>query len=159
MGGFPREFLPEGHVYLEKREKEIPTSSKVVFWQFVVNVGDSYLIPASGWAAPARLEADNLALIPCPGRNNCSRTSLLPSGSTESSDQSGSFSFFFPSVVQRSKCSSLSPVTTVFVCAGASGFQLPPKAEAKSSKKSPSQGILGSSKVRRFWKQNRGIMR
>ena len=54
VGGFPWEFLPEGHVYLEKREKGIPTSSKAVFWPFIVNVSDSYLIPASGWAAPSQ---------------------------------------------------------------------------------------------------------
>ena len=64
----------------------------------------------------------------------------------------GTFSFFFPLVLQRGKCNSTSPVTTIFVCARASGFQLPPKAEAKSSKKSRSQGILGSGIVRRFWK-------
>lgn len=31
VGLFPWEFLPEGYVCLEKREKEIPTSSKAVF--------------------------------------------------------------------------------------------------------------------------------
>lgn len=54
MGGFPRDFLPEVHVYLEKREKEIPTSSKAVFLPFVVNVSDLYLIAVPGWAAPSQ---------------------------------------------------------------------------------------------------------
>lgn len=41
-------------MYLEKREKEISTSSKAVFLPFVVHVSDLYLIPAPGWAAPSQ---------------------------------------------------------------------------------------------------------
>lgn len=153
------EFLPEGHAYLGKREKETPSSSKAAFLPFTVNVSDSdnpciqVGTPQPDWRQTTWLSPHTLA----------ETTAVIPASSLQAPPKAqanpGSFSFFFPLVVQRSERNSPSPVTTVFVCAGASGFPLPLKAEVKNRKKSFSQGILGSSKVRRFQKQNRGTMR
>lgn len=71
----------------------------------------------------------------------------------------GSFRVFFPLVVQRSERNSLSPVSTIFVCAGASGFQLPLKAEVKNRKKSFSQAYFRFKQSQEVLETKQGTMR